>query len=361
MKYITLLTNHSGSNIHGKLTGLSRYTKELYKELLQRKDISVAIKETPAPSFIVTVIGKIIGKDLNTVLKGTPLTFPKINKDKIIHCTNQNLVIPLLWKKRKCIVTVHDLIPLTKVEQNNTSKKFLFLFIKKALRKATHIIADSHHTKKDIIKFIGYPEEKITVIPLGIDPNEFFDKKIKREKNTILYVGSEHKRKNIELIIKAIALLAKEMPDFRFVKVGKAQDKVMREKLKNLVTELNIEKNVIWKDYVENLADEYNKATVFVFPSLYEGFGFPVLEAMACGCPVICSNKTSLPELAGDAALYINGEDEKELANAIKNVLKNKTLQENLQKKGMKQAKKFTWEKCGEETVRIYEKYCNNY
>lgn len=357
---ITLITNYSGIE-PCNMTGLSRYTKELYKELLQRKDISVAIKECPAPSSFFTVIGMAIGKDLNTVLKGTPLTFPKLKKDELIHCINQNLAIPLLWKKRKSIVTVHDLIPLTNTEKKSTSNKLLFFLIKRALRKATHIIADSHHTKNDIMKFIGYPEKKITVIPLGIDHDEFFNKKIKREKNTILYVGSDVKRKNIELIIKAIALLAKEIPDIQFVKVGEAHDKVMREKLKNMATELNIEKNVIWKDYVENLADEYNKATVFVFPSLYEGFGFPVLEAMACGCPVISSNRTSLPELAGDAAIYVDGEDEKELATAIKSILKNKNLQRELQKKGSTQAKKFTWEKCAEETVKIYEKYCNNY
>ncbi len=357
MKNITLITNNSESNTNSNMTGLSRYTNELYKELLQRKDIQVSLKETPAPSSIFILIGHIIGKDLNTVLKGIPLRFPELKNEEIIHCTNQNLVIPLLWKKRKCIVTVHDLIQLANIEKSSTPQKLLFFFIKRALCKATHIIADSHHTKKDIVKFIGYPEEKITVIPLGIDHKEFFDRKIKQEKNTILYVGSDVKRKNIALIIKAIALLAKEMSNIRFVKVGQAHDKKMREKLKNMTKETGVEKNIIWKNYVENLSDEYNKATIFIFPSLYEGFGFPVLEAMASGCPVICSNRTSLPELAGDAAVYIDGEDETELANAIKSVLNNKQLQEKLRKKGLKQAKKFTWKKCAEETISVYEKY----
>ena len=356
---ITLLTNYSGNTPNSKFTGLSRYAKELYKELQKRKDIQVCIKETPVPSSIFTFLGKIIGKDLKTVLKGTPLTFPELKEDEIIHCTNQNLAIPLLWKKRKSIVTVHDLIPLTRIEQRSNSQKILFFLIKRALRRATYIIADSHHTKNDIVKFIGYPEEKITVIQLGIGHTEFFEKKIRREKDTILYVGSDVKRKNITLIIKAISLLVKKMPNIEFVKVGEAHDKVMREKLKDQAKELNVEKNVIWKDYVENLADEYNKATVFVFPSLYEGFGFPVLEAMACGCPVICSNRTSLPEIAGEAAVYIDGEDENELAAAIKKVLEDKTLQKKLQKKGLKQAKKFTWEKCVEETVRVYERICD--
>lgn len=357
MKCITIITNHSGIDTNSNMTGLSRYTKELYRELLKRKDIQVSIKETPAPSSIISVIGKLFRKDLNTVLKGTPLTFPEINKNEIIHCTNQNLAIPLLWKKRKSIVTVHDLIPIARKEYNSAIHKFLFFLIKKALSKATHIIADSNYTKKDIVRFIGYPEEKITVIPLGIDPNEFFDKKIKREKNTILYVGSEHKRKNIELIIKAIALLAKEIPDIQLVKVGEAQDNKNRKKLQLLAKNIGVENRIIWKDYIDNLADEYNKAAVFVFPSLYEGFGFPVLEAMASGCPVICSNRTSLPELAGDAAVYINGEDEKELADAIKKVLRSQQLQEKLQKKGLTQAKKFTWEKCAEETVKVYHQF----
>lgn len=357
MKHITLITNNQGGDTSNNITGLSRHTKELYKELLQRNDIYVIIKECPAPSSIFTLVGNIIGKDLNTVFRGIPLAFPELKEDEIIYCANQNLVIPLLWKKRKCIVTVHDLIPLTNAEQNNILRKCLFFFIKKALCKATHIIADSQHTKKDIVKFTGYPEEKITIIPLGIDHNVFFDKKIKREENTILYVGSDAKRKNIALIIKAIAVLAKEMPAVKFVKVGLAQDAKMRLYLQELARKLGIEKNIIWRDYSNNLANEYNNATAFVFPSLYEGFGFPVLEAMACGCPVICSNRTSLPEIAGDAAVYVNGEDENELVAAIKRVLSNKQLQEKLRKKGYAQAKKFTWRKCAEETIQVCGKY----
>jgi len=224
------------------------------------------------------------------------------------------------------------------------------------LKKADHIIADSEYTKKDIIKYADIPAEKITVIHLGIDHKLFYDKKKKKEKNTILYVGSEQKRKNVELIIKALPLIKKEIPSIKFVKIGQAQDNKNRQKLMELAKEYGVDNHIIWKDYVEDISEEYNKAGIFVFPSLYEGFGFPVLEAMACGCPVICSNNTSIPELAGDAALYCDPTSEQDIAEKIVKMMKDKKMQAMFRKRGLAQAKKFTWEKCAEETVKAYTK-----
>ncbi len=350
---VTLLTSFSGGNAGIKMCGIARYSIELYKEL-QKKN-TVELVKTAAPSVWLQILCKTIGKDFKTILQSIPLTY-RVNQNDIFHCTAQTLALPLLFKRRKVIVTVHDIIPLATNKYCSFTEKILFFFICQGLKRATHIISDSIHTKKDIIKFIRFPKKNITVIPLGVDHNEFFYKNEKRDKATVLYVGSDAKRKNIATIIKAVSILKKEMPNIRFVKVGQAQDNVMRTKLKKMAVEYGIEKNIIWKDYTENLVDEYNKATIFVFPSLYEGFGFPVLEAMACGCPVITTRRTSIPEIAENAALYIDGADSAELAEKIKELITNKKLQNILRKKGLQQAKKFTWKKCAKETINVYNK-----
>jgi glycosyltransferase involved in cell wall biosynthesis len=366
---VTLLTSFSGGNAEIKVSGLSRYARSLYKEVKKKKfisEINVGIQQTREPPHWIQFLGKLVGKDTKTIFRAIPLTYPKTTTD-YIHCTSQKLTIPLLYsslfsllpfsprKKRKVIVTVHDIIPLATNQYKNTLEKITYFFIKLALKNAAHIIVDSEHTKSDIIKHVRYPKEKITVIYLGVDKKEFYQKKIQKQENTILYVGSDAKRKNIELIIKALAILKKEIPTIRFIKVGQAQDNPMRAKLKRLTEELNVTDHIVWKDYVENLADEYNRANMFVFPSLYEGFGFPVLEAMACGCPVITTKRASLSELAGDAALFIDGTSPQELAKKIKQLLRDKKLQKRLQKEGAKQAAKFTWEKCAEETIAVYK------
>lgn len=351
---ITLFTNHSGGNAAIKMSGIGRYSSSLCDVLKKAKEYEVRLAEPTTPPAIIKCIGKIIGKDMETVWRSTPFFFPETKEDELLHCTAQTLALPLLFSKRKCVVTVHDIIPLATKEYANVVERITYFLLKYALKRAVHIIADSEHTKEDIIKHIRYPSKKITVIPLGIDQNIFKEKKTKRERNIILYVGSDAKRKNIELIIKALVHIKKEIPDIIFVKVGQAQDNAMRKKLKMLAKDLSLEQHVVWKDYVEDLTEEYNKATIFVFPSLYEGFGFPILEAMACGCPVICSNKTSLPELGEDAVIYTDAMDQKDLAQKIIILIKDKMLQEQLRKKGKQQVQKFTWESCAEKIIRVY-------
>ncbi len=351
---ITLLTNNRETKKDSFITGINQYSTCLLKQL--HTTISIKVEHPRLPFQIIAQAGKVCGKDLNAVSQQFPLFFPKISQEDIVHCTSQNLALPLLFRKRKCIVTVHDIIPFATKTYATTAEQLVYPFLLKALKKATHIIADSEHTKNDIINYIQSPQDKITVIPLGIDHSEFFlDKKMRRKQNVILYVGSEAKRKNLIVLLKAVALVVQEIPDIQLVKIGKAQDTAMHQQLQETASMLNITKNITWKEYVDSLREEYNQATLFVFPSLYEGFGFPVLEAMACGCPVITSDKTSLPEIAGDAAVYFDGQNEKELAKKIILLLKTKSLQQKMAKKGINQAKKFTWKQCAEETMKVYE------
>lgn len=146
------------------------------------------------------------------------------------------------------------------------------------------------------------------------------------------------------------------------LKIGNPQWPKAREKLEKLIKELNLKEDVIFLGYVptEELPKFYNAADLFVYPSLYAGFGLPPLEAMACGTPVITSNLSSLPEVVGNAGIMINPYDKNQLVKAMYKVLTDKNLRENLIKKGLERAKIFNWEKAARETLRVYSTFATN-
>lgn len=224
------------------------------------------------------------------------------------------------------------------------------------LKNADQILADSAHTKKDLINCLKISKDKITVIPLGVDTKEFKPLSVKKEKNTILYVGSEMPRKNFETLLYAFAIVKKQVPGAKLIKVGLPQWKNAREKHIRLAKGLGVSDSIIWKDYVTDLNLEYNKATIFVFPSKYEGFGLPMLEAMAAGTPIICSNATSLPEVGGNAVIYFNANNSEQLAEKIIVLLKSRETQKSVINFGLKIAKDFTWKNTANKTLKIYEK-----
>ena len=361
---IVLITHISPQEQNPKMTGIGRCAFKLLNGLKKNEQNKVTVYSTKKKSIMYDLIKSIIGKDISSVVTAMPLWYPfrKLSRTAVIHITSQTLTIPLAWQKPKqrVIVTVHDIIPYTRNEYNSIWEKILYKFSMKRLRNATHIIADSDHTKNDLMHFLQIPEEKISVVYLGVDRAVFFPenerkkKSVERQKNTILYVGSETKRKNLRVLLKAVAEVKKQIPTVKLIKIGVPEDKKEHTKLQDLANELHITENIIWKGYVESLADEYRRATVFVLPSLYEGFGFPIIEAMACGCPVISSNKTSLPELARDAALYFDGHDHDALAQHIYAVLTNKELQKKLQEKGIRNVKSFSWDKSIDSTEEVY-------
>jgi glycosyltransferase involved in cell wall biosynthesis len=347
---IYIITNLSSKTI--SFNGIQRYAFSLINSLKKNLSTSLSVWYT---SEIIQI----------AIFKNYPVYFPfkKIISDSLIHFTCQTFAIPLLWQRSKAnvIITVHDIIPCATKEYSSFADHILNNLAMHGLKKAQFIIADSEQTKKDLINLLHIPENKIHVIYLGIDHSYFYPKKVKKQTNRILYVGSESKRKNLASLFKAIAEVKKIIPSVKLIKIGVSQDKKNHEKLVLLAKKLGIEQNIEWKGYVENLVEEYRKAQVFVFPSIYEGFGFPVLEAMACGCPVICSDKSSLPEIAGDAAIYFDGCNYKDLANNIIKVLSDNKVQKTMMTKGVQQAKKFTWEKCAKETQEVYKKVYNEH
>ena len=274
--------------------------------------------------------------------------------------------LPILHRKNlKVVVTIHDLA--FKIFPDYFTKKDLLKLNKlsdMAIKNSDHIIAVSHSTKNDILKF--YPEisaEKITVIHHGFDA-EIFQKKYSEEyfnelsisykikaKNYLLYVGAIQPRKNLEVLIAAFEKLKKEKSDLKLVIAGSPAWKAEKTLQKIAVSEFKNDIIVTGNLGFEKMAVLYQNAKMFVFPSLYEGFGIPVLEAMASGTPAICAKNSSLIEAGGEAALYFKTEDPSDLANCINKIIENEVFAEELIQKGKEHAKKFSWEKCAQETL----------
>jgi len=281
------------------------------------------------------------------------------------------LTLPL-FNRYKTIVTVHDLIPLVfpKYFPKGVKGSFKWFMQKSLLKGVDSIITDSMSSKKDIIKYTGIPATKIHVVFLAADEsfrlihNSKFIIQNLREKYRLpekfaLYVGDVTWNKNLPRLVDAA-----KKSRIPLVMVGKALVSEDFDKKnpwnRDLITVHNNvkeDKNIILPGFVETeeLVALYNLATVFVMPSLYEGFGLPILEAMACGCPVITTKEGSIPEVAGDAAFYTDAYDSDKIAKDITEVFEDEKLRKELSIAGLKQSSKFFWKKTAEKTVKVYE------
>jgi len=287
----------------------------------------------------------------------------------VVHLPNQHLGRYGFFLRLPYIITVHDLIRYfdlkgydVLIHRPNFRDRLYLSLDYQGVKKAIKIIAVSYATKRDLVRYLGIPEERIAVIHEGIDRKIF---KLIRQRPVpypyILYVGAEHPRKNLNNLLKAFGRLKQEgdFGDLKLVKVGKAggQEVDFRKETFLAIEALNLRNEVIFTERVSNeeLAAYYSNAECFVFPSLYEGFGFPPLEAMSCGCPVISSSVSSLPEVVGEAALQVNAHDIDELVKAIQETLTNKNLRRKLIQEGFKQAQKFSWKHAAQETLQLYQ------
>jgi len=265
------------------------------------------------------------------------------------------------------IVTVYDMISFIARWYKPISRSRVQSLIKISVQKAQKIITGSENSKRDIISILKLPEEKVKVIYIGID-DEFRpinDKgkvnsvKIKYgiDKGFILHVGSLQARKNIPRLIEAYSNLTTEiLSRYQLVITGGKSWK--SEEIFTKVKQLNLENSIIFTDFVDSkdLPLLMNASTLLVFPSLYEGFGIPPLEAMACGTPVVASNTSSIPEVVGDAALLFDPYNIKEMTKAINRALTDVKLRNKLRKSGFERIKQFSWEKAARETLKIYKK-----
>ncbi|MBA4318284.1 MAG: glycosyltransferase family 1 protein [Flavobacterium sp.] len=299
---------------------------------------------------------------------------PKILEKSSLELVHEPVQLgPFFLKSRfKKVITIADLVPLRfSKTQPLVSQIAHKIGLPLMIRKVDAIIAISENTKRDLIEFFNLDEKIIHVIYLGA--NEIFRKidnkeEIKRFKQKhdinypfLLFVGTLEPRKNIENIIRALDLLKKDKFTGKLIIIGKKGWKY--ESIFNIIKLLRIENDV---KILSNISDAelvffYNCTELLMYPSLYEGFGLPILEAMSCGCPVLTSGISSMPEVGGLAAVYIkNPTNSKEIAEKAMEIIKDDKLRENMISEGFIQAKKFSWKKCAEETVAVYNSLSNN-
>ncbi|HEY4686718.1 MAG TPA: glycosyltransferase family 1 protein [Candidatus Subteraquimicrobiales bacterium] len=348
--------------------GLSRYTNELVKSLaatgmpLRFYLFTPDKDEMVSDSFWQTRICW-EQRHLPNLIKDTPVD--------VFHAPIYVLPLPFtLQNKIKTVVTVHDVTySFRPQDYSPEALAYLNLYVPISLRMADHVIAVSESARAGIIEYFRVEEEKITVIPLAPasqfvpkDKNEIekFRKDYGLPEEFILNLGSLVRRKNLLLLLEAYAILKEKeaLPHQLVVAGGDASVGTYRHEILRKISSLNLEDRVILTDYFPDyhLPLLFSAAKVFVYPSLYEGFGLPPLEAMACGTPVITSNVSSLPEVVGNAAIKVSPTDPLELAQALEKILGDESLRENLKEAGLRQAANFSWRNTARETLKVYQK-----
>ncbi|MBM4430138.1 MAG: glycosyltransferase family 4 protein [Chloroflexi bacterium] len=353
------------------MTGLRRYAESLYGPLIERNvDASLVYPRVPRA---LERIGRALGLDAAAFFSSFPLAAPVGGYD-LCHLASQTLSTLLLFQRLpRTVVTVHDLFPhlvrhdpsLT-TYRNRLERGFDELSLR-ALRRADRLIAISDYTKSCIIQALNYPEERIHVIHRAVDtavfrpqpvPAVFRQKYGLPEKSPyILYVGSEDPRKNVATLLRAFAHVQQQVPNAVLLKAGAAHFGPERQKLLRLAADLGLLAAVRFLDQVpdDDLPLLYNAATVFVLPSFYEGFGLPALEAMSCGTPVLAADRTSLPEVVGDAGLLFDPEDETALAAHLLALLTDAQRRAAASAAALHQAMRFSLQRQATETLSVYQ------
>lgn len=259
-----------------------------------------------------------------------------------------------------CVVTVHDVIPARLPGNAGWLRTLVRRRHLRAVPTAQGLIFDSAHARQEFLSFYEYPLERTAVVPLaagdGFVPGDGAAARaalgLPAAGPILLHVGAEEPRKNIGTLLEAVRLLRARYPDVLLLRVGP-----MRSRTRRLVARLGIGAHVRYRSGVSeaDLVRHYQAADAFVFPSVYEGFGLPVLEAMACGTPVITSISSSLPEVGGDAALTVDPHDAIDLSNAMYRVLTDPELRAELRERGLKWVGAFSWRRTAEQMTRLLD------
>lgn len=349
----------------GQKVGFGFYVDNLVKSLqkIDHKNKYFLFK----PSFKIQ-------KDLSTPGRWLwdQMRLPKLAREKGIDILHQPCFSVPFFYKGKVIVTAHDII--SRLFPQNIpffSRMFFSYWMPLSYRKATKIITISESTKNDLIRVLKIPKSKIKVINLAAG-REFrpigdkqkigsIKKKYEIAGNYFLHVGTLEPRKNLSFLIKVYAVAQKKDSNLpKLVITGKKG--WYYQQLFDLVDELKLAGRVIFTGYVKekDIPYLYNGAIAFLFPSIYEGFGLPLLEAMASGVPVISSNTSSMPEVIGEAGILLPPDNRKKWIGAIIRISNDKNLHRKLHENGLKQAKKFSWEKCAQQTLEVYQEVIRN-
>lgn len=283
----------------------------------------------------------------------------------LFHATD--FTLPPTLPGTKTLLTVHDL-SFVRAPETTTPvlKAYLDVVVPRSVRRATHVLADSQATKDDLVELYGTPPEKITVLLGGANPEfkpvaDLAARQAARQRYNIpdnpyiFSVGTVQPRKNYARLIEALALLGPAFSDMHLVIAGGRG--WLDGPIYQSVESLGLTNRVHFTGFVrdEDLPALYTESVCLAYPSLYEGIGLPVLEAMACGIPVVTSNISSMPEIAGEAALLIDPYNVDELTDALRHVLTDESLRADLVSRGFEQAAYFTWDRAAKQLRDIYQ------
>jgi len=264
------------------------------------------------------------------------------------------------WKRGKFVSTIHDVKPLLFPElrtRTNLNSRIEQWLVGDRWKMIDHVITISEHSRRDLLAHVPLRPDQVSVTPLGLDAERFRPAEHRQPgKPYVFCVAGSDPTKNVGTLIDAFAKLSESLRDrFDLLLAG---DVCKRADIRAAIERLGISRQSKLVGLVSDaeLVAYYQQATVFVFPSLYEGFGLPVLEAMGCGCPVICSNVSSLPEVAGDAAVLVDPKDSDQLAAALSRVLESPALQGELKARGLARAGEFSWDRTATETLAVYRR-----
>jgi glycosyltransferase involved in cell wall biosynthesis len=354
--------------------GTGVYAARLLEQFAQRTDLCMQVlqgwrRDSPANGLI----GRGIGTVANMLWTHAylPRLMGKMHVD-LLHAPA--FVAPAIATPCPVVVTVHDITYL--LFPSHFSRwwvTYLQMVMPPAMRSATAIICGSEHSKHDIVKTYGVSSGRVHVIPYGVD-HERFRQGVALDENWarslgirpdyVLHVGSFSYRKNIPTLLRAIAhLRSKGKWENRQLVLAGSQDVSMKgaHEVFETIRELDLKESIVLTGHIpeQHIPGLYAGAAALVIPSLYEGFGLPVLEAMAAGTPVVASNTSSLPEVAAGAALLVPPEDELALTSAIEDVLENRSTAEELRRSGLERARQFSWQRTAEETVAVYRASVN--
>ncbi len=341
----------------GRKTGIGIYTAALLDALRQI---------APQHEFIELNLRREVRMRLDRRLRWQQWTLPRATgraRSDLLHIPGFDAPV-----RKKCpvVLTVHDLIGMLFPQNLPPVSRFYWSrWLPFSVHFADHIIADSEHTRQDIVRLLHIDPARITVIPLAAGPQyqpigradnlQDIRRKHHLPERFILFVSTLEPRKGIDTLLDAYAALAPMAPHIPLVITG--QHGWYTERIDTQVKQLGLETRVVFTGYVpdEDLPAVYNCAAVLAFPSRYEGFGLTVLEAMACGTPVVCSNSSSLPEVADDAALLTPPGDPAALTQALLRVLSEDDLRQHLRVQGLRQAARFSWSNTARQTLAVYE------